>query len=97
MIKKKNLKFDIINNLNINGYEIQCDWGLYKLIIFNLFQNSVKYNQKNGNIIIELSVQKINEKNVLVTSIEDSGKGIEEDRIKYLFNPMSELKDTQCL
>ena len=56
MIKKKNLKFDIINNLNINGYEIQCDWGLYKLIIFNLFQNSVKYNQKNGNIIIELSV-----------------------------------------
>ena len=48
MIKKKNLKFEIKNNLNIDDFEFLCDWSLYKLIIFNLFQNSVKYNIKNG-------------------------------------------------
>ena len=69
MIKKKNLKFEIINSLNIDGYEILCDWGLYKLIIFNLFQNSVKYNFKDGHIIIELSLKTVNEMNFLVTKI----------------------------
>jgi hypothetical protein len=69
MIKKKNLKFEIINSLNIDGYEVLCDWGLYKLIIFNLFQNSVKYNLKDGHITIELSLKTVNEINFLVTKI----------------------------
>jgi signal transduction histidine kinase len=57
----------------------------------------VKYNLKDGHIIIELSLQKINEINLLVTKIEDSGKGIEEERIKYLFKPFSELKNKESL
>jgi signal transduction histidine kinase len=57
----------------------------------------VKYNLKDGHIIIELSLQKINEINFLVTKIEDSGKGIEEERIEYLFKPFSELKNKECL
>lgn len=57
----------------------------------------MKYNLKDGHIIIELSLQKINENNFLVTKIEDSGKGIEEERIKYLFKPFSELQNKECL
>ena len=33
----------------------------------------------------------------MITTIEDSGKGIEEERIKYIFRPFSELKDKQSL
>ncbi len=33
----------------------------------------------------------------LVTKIEDSGKGIEEERIKFLFKPFAELNYKQCL
>ena len=33
----------------------------------------------------------------LVTNIEDSGKGIEEERIKFLFKPFAELNYKQSL
>ncbi len=33
----------------------------------------------------------------LVTKIEDSGKGIEEERIKFLFKPFAELNYKQSL
>lgn len=63
--------------MNLDDYEILCDWTLYKLIVFNLLQNSVKYNIKNGYILIDLSLKKINDDYFLITTIEDSGKGIE--------------------
>lgn len=77
MIKKKNIKLEIKNCMNLDDYEILCDWTLYKLIVFNLLQNSVKYNIKNGYILIDLSLKKINDDYFLITTIEDSGKGIE--------------------
>lgn len=91
---------NIKDKLNLNDMEVLCDWKHYKTIFFNLFQNSVKYNEKGGQINIDLSFVNINEMEqqlYLVTQIEDTGKGIEEDRIRFLFKPFSELKQKQCL
>jgi len=34
-IEKKQIKLEIISELNLKDYEILCDWGKYKLILFN--------------------------------------------------------------
>ncbi len=41
----------------------------------------MKYNLKDGRIIIKLALQKKDENYFFITNIEDSGKGIEEERI----------------
>ena len=41
--------------------EVLCDWKHYKTIFFNLFQNAVKYNERDGFINIDLSFVSINE------------------------------------
>ena len=51
-----------------------CDWKLYQLLMFNFYQNSIKYNKKEGSIIISLSIERdenneMNEKVFLVTKI----------------------------
>jgi signal transduction histidine kinase len=52
---------NIKDNLNLNDMEVLCDWKHYKTIFFNLFQNAVKYNEKDGSINIDLSFVNINE------------------------------------
>ena len=36
------------------------DWVKYQLILFNIIQNAVKYNNKNGVILIELKCFPLN-------------------------------------
>ena len=39
----------------MSNIEMIADWKIIKLIFFNFFQNSVKYNEKEGFIKIMLS------------------------------------------
>ena len=76
---------------------ILADWNNYKLILFNVIQNAVKYNSENGTILILLSLknrQSTNE-HELETEVIDTGIGISEDRQKMLFKPFLELKMKQ--
>ena len=73
---------------------------MYQLILFNIFQNSVKYNQFKGDIIITidcLPMESDDSKYMLETEIIDTGIGISEDRQKMLFIPFLELKLKQNL
>lgn len=86
---------------------INLDWNLYELILFNIIQNSVKYNQQqDGDICILLSIKPkkmtyridktfdISEhEHILETQIIDTGIGISADRQEILFVPFKELKD----
>jgi len=40
----------------MKNIEIKADWKIIKLIFFNFFQNSVKYNEKEGFIKVILSL-----------------------------------------
>ena len=44
----------LANNYDKNkeNFEIKANWIMYQLILFNIIQNSVKYNQFSGDIII---------------------------------------------
>jgi len=37
MMKKKNLRLEINDNLYLDQQEVLCDWKIYKLILFNFF------------------------------------------------------------
>ena len=77
------------------------------MILFNIIQNSVKYNQQlDGDICILVSVKPqkgalrmkktydITEvSHILETQIIDTGIGIAADRQEILFVPFKELKD----
>jgi signal transduction histidine kinase len=53
-VRNKNIHAYIIRK-NENFQIMKTDWEKYQLIIFNIIQNAVKYNQQDGNIIITLN------------------------------------------
>ena len=57
-----------------------ADWQKYELILFNIIQNSVKFNVVGGQIVINIMCyQQINEDNtqfILETEVIDTGIGI---------------------
>ena len=74
--------------------QVNLDWSLYELILFNIIQNSVKYNQQqDGDICILMSIKQqkrtskmdktfdiTEHEHVLETQIIDTGIGIAADR-----------------
>ena len=112
----------LIMNRHINVYvmltsyfnfQIRADWSMYKLVLFNMVQNAVKYNKLEGDIVILLSCKPISKKErknlkgqenkrknvfyMLETQIIDSGIGISLERQDLLFIPFLELKCMQGL
>jgi signal transduction histidine kinase len=94
-VKSRNMKV-IIQKINHGCVSIKTDWRLYQLIIFNLIQNAVKYNRRDGaiNISTELIDLGENVPNEMYfdTIISDDGVGIDKERIPYLFEVFGELK-----
>lgn len=68
------------------------DIGKIKQIITNLLTNSVKYTEK-GTILF--SVNCVNEKHTssLIISVEDTGRGIKEEKIDTLFTKFNRLDE----
>ena len=45
------------------SFKLIADWSMYQLILFNIIQNSVKYNSYQGQIMIVLDCVPIKKKN----------------------------------
>jgi two-component system sensor histidine kinase ArlS len=77
--------------------EIPADWTLVnvnKFLLFNLFfnliNNAIKYNRPNGEIIISAAHQN----GVFIVSISDTGIGISQENLPYIFNRFKKLKQS---
>ncbi len=68
------------------------DSGKIKQIITNILTNAVKYTEKGQ---INFNVNCINEKDTcsLIISVEDTGRGIKEEKISSLFNKFERLEE----
>lgn len=71
--------------------KIEADWKKYKLALFNIIQNAVKYNRKHGDLCIIISCNAISydfnsdkeedsDAYMLETEIIDTGIGISSER-----------------
>ena len=107
LIKRKELKITVQNDIESKNTEMVSDWKIYQLILFHFIQNAVKYNQSQGQIFINYYLQEKQRKSLssiiatqnleLVTKIKDTGNGIEQDRIQYMFVLFGELRKKQEL
>jgi len=52
----------LIKKKNILSTEIISDWKIYKLILYNIIQNSVNYNRIKGDIVVIVEIKKIKKK-----------------------------------
>jgi hypothetical protein len=48
IMKKKNLKFEILEQDEMMNIKYLSNWDLYELILFNCIQNGSKYSESNS-------------------------------------------------
>jgi signal transduction histidine kinase len=86
IIENKKIIFDkkniLIKNKITNDHYIKVDKQEFEVLITNLIDNSVKYNNENGKITLKSK----EENNHITISIIDTGVGLDDDQIKNIFN-----------
>ena len=80
--KVKNIS---IHKVESDEIEVSADENMLKIILRNLISNAIKFTKSGGNINIVL----ISNENHVEISISDNGIGINEEKLKTLFNIIS--------
>ena len=71
-----------IHKVQSDEIEVYADENMLKIILRNLISNAIKFTKSGGN----LNIVVISDKNQVVISISDNGIGINEEKLKTLFN-----------
>lgn len=79
---KENEKYEFIYNSDCDEIIINADKKRIEQVIYNLINNAINYTGSNKKVFINL--KKID--NVLRFEVKDTGKGINKDDIKYIWN-----------
>ena len=75
-------EIQIIGLDEVDRIFVECDGELIYQVVYNLFDNAVKYTHKGG--YISIFINKYNSRIELY--IKNSGNGIEEEDLKYIFD-----------
>ena len=86
--EQKNVQ--IVFEADIESMTIWVDPNLFDSVIFNILSNALKFSPRKGNISIKI---KSSEKDFVVISIEDQGKGIPKNRLNMIFDRFSPLSE----
>lgn len=73
---------------SLSKISINADERRFKQILLNILSNAIKYNVKNGKIIIDCSPV---EGNMLCLSVTDTGKGLTTEQKNNLFKPFERV------
>ena len=96
-IDRKHLRF--YKEVHVEHSYIWCDPVKVQEIFFNLISNAVKYTPEGGTITVRLSERPSDKEGYAVyqTEIEDTGIGISEEFLPFLFDEFTrERNTTQC-
>jgi len=85
--KKLELILDVIN---IEQSMVKGDPGRIRQILNNFVSNAIKFTEK-GEVVIKASTKIENNEIVFICSIVDTGIGIPEDKIEFLFDSFSQV------
>ncbi len=93
LAKKKGLEYKAYISNEISGYLVG-DAERLKQVLFNLLGNSVKFTE-SGSITLSITKGKVvDDKIQIIISIEDTGIGIQEDKIGKLFTFFTQADDS---
>ncbi len=81
-------------NFNLNFENILSDKDKIRQILFQLLDNAYKFTD-NGKINFSISMIQVSEKDYLFFKIQDTGIGIEENRLTNLFNPYQNREEVK--
>ncbi|MBV1919635.1 MAG: HAMP domain-containing histidine kinase [Pseudomonadales bacterium] len=88
----RGLYVDVKNNNTINfdclslqNKVVVTDAEKVKKSLINIINNALEYTQ-NGEVIVTSEIQSVNHSPVLICSVKDTGGGIDETKIEYLFD-----------
>ncbi len=72
------------------GLIVKADYNALNNVLFNLLENAVKFNKKNGRITIEAK----RKGDMVDISIADTGEGIPREALPRIFAPLQQLDAT---
>ncbi len=79
IFNKNNIK--IKNKIN-NKHNVRADKQEFEVLITNLIDNSIKYNNENGEVLLESK----EDNDQIIISIKDTGIGLEKKQIDNIFD-----------
>ncbi len=83
-----------INSVGINEIELIYDEDRIQQVLINLFSNAIKFSNENvGNVAVFTYVNE----NKIEVSVEDNGKGIEQDELVSIFSKFYQAKNQTIL
>jgi len=91
--RKKNISYKCEIDNNIFKY-IVCDPTKIKQVILNLLSNAIKFTADNGEVILKIDADTIENKQSLRISISDTGIGIEKNKLKDIFKAFQQADIT---
>lgn len=89
---EKNIDLSFYIDPVLSGMNLKGDPTRLKEVIINLMSNAVKFTPKNGKIQVNIKTNGYTSDNKLKVyfEVKDSGIGIEEDKMKLIFNAFSQ-------
>jgi PAS domain S-box-containing protein len=90
--KNKNLFLNFTLNTDIKPVYGHMDERMFHNIINNLVNNSVKYTMRGG-INVELKIEKVDDKEMIVINISDTGIGIDDKHLKIIFDEFRQVSE----
>ncbi len=93
-IEQKNLKFN--REINVEHSFVWCDSTKVQEVFFNFISNAVKYTPEGGTITLRISEMPSDREEYAVykTEIEDTGIGISEEFLPYIFDEFTRERNT---
>ena len=77
----------IINNVSLpDDVIIYVDINKLKQVVINLLSNGIKYNRKNGSVIVDYHIEE--DKSVCI-SVTDTGLGLNAEHMRHIFEPFN--------
>ena len=87
-LQDKNIRYEV--SIPTNWVLVSVNKFLLFNLFFNLVNNAIKYNRKNG----EIRVIATNENNIFSISIIDSGIGIADEELPFIFNRFKKFRQS---
>lgn len=87
---KKNITLDLF--VNQHDKIIFFDEQIFREIISNLVNNAIKYT-KAGDVSVFVNLDLIDGKNFIVIKVQDTGIGIPEDKLPYIFDEFRQVSE----